>query len=185
MMVSTPEEATESSMIKVYDEIGPLSINGWKIADLTWSYADAKRKRYNRWTDIALYGVAHDPTIRYVIQITGRSSLYHRVGGSCGQGVAIPVGKLAEDEERYDYLEACTSCKPKDLDDLSNTDSVKVEVDLHKLYRCANADEVVAAMYSHGRREGNAPSGLSVRLLTTAATLDPAIDEAIMNMPRG
>lgn len=184
MMVSTPEEATESTSIKVYDEIGPLSIEGWQIANLSWSYADAKRKRYSQWTNITLYGVANDPSMKYAIQITGRSSLYHRVGGSCSRGVAVPVGKLADDEERYEFLEACGFCKPEDLNHLKNTDTVKVEVDLHKLYRCLDANAVVATMYSHKRREDNAPSGLSVRLLTTAATLDPAIDEAIMNTPR-
>lgn len=184
MMVSTPEEATESTTIKVFDEMGPFSIVGWEVAKLVWSYADAERQGYSRWTDVRLYGVADDKTMKYAIQITGRSSLYHHDGGPCREGVSVPVGKLVADKERYEFLEACRRCKPKDLNDLSNTDSVKLEVDLQKLYKCRNASEVVTTMYGHGKKDGQGPSGLSIRLLTTAALLDPDIEQALMNMPR-
>lgn len=184
MMVSTPEEATESATIKVFDEIGPFSIVGWEVAKLVWSYEDARRQGFSRWTDITLYGVENDRTMRYAIQITGRSSLYHRDGGPCREGVSVPVGKLAADAERYEYLEACSRCKPADLNDLGNTDSVKMEVNLQKLYKCRDADEVVSTMYNHGKKDGRGPSGLSVRLLTTAALMDPNIEQALMDMPR-
>lgn len=184
MMVSTPEEATESTSIKVFDEIGPFSIVGEEVAKLVWSYDDARRQGFSRWTDIVLYSVVNDRTMRYAIQITGRSSLYHRDGGPCREGVSVPVGKLADDAERYEYLEACAKCRPADLNDLGNADTVKLEVPLRKLYKCRSADEVVSTMYNHGKKDGRGPSGLSVRLLTTAAMMDPNIEQALMDMPR-
>ena len=185
MMVSTPEEATASTgEIKVYDEFGPFSIVGEEVAKLVWSYADAKRQGFSRWTDIRLYSVTGDRTMRYAIQITGRSSLYHLDGGPCREGVSVPVGKLAADTERYEYLEACTKCRPADLNDLHNTDSVKLEVNLQKLYKCRDAAEVVSTMYNHGKKDGRGPSNLSVRLLMTAAEMNPNIEQALMDMPR-
>lgn len=186
MTVSIPEEITETREIRVYDELGPRTINGWTVADLSWTYEEARSYGHDHWTDIALYRVVDNPRMRYAVQIIGRSSVYHRVGGPCSRGVSMLVGKLAEDDERYDALQPCQriGCQPVDLDDLKNHDSVKVEVNLSKLYECPDADEVVAATYSHGRRDGKSRSGLSIKLLTAASMVDSEIEQALMRMSR-
>lgn len=183
MMVSTPEEATGAYPIVVRDEIGPFTIIGWKIADLSWTYDEARARGHDRWTDIALYAVQGDDDMKYAVQILGRSLVYHSVGG-CDTGVSMPVGKLVEDGARYDALKACPRCRPVELDDLHNNDSVKIEVDLPKLYRCRDADEVVASMYSHGSKDGRGRSGLSVKILGAAAMVDKDIEQALMSMRR-
>lgn len=184
MMVSSPEEATEAHPITVKDHIGSLSIVGWKIAELTWTYAEARAQGHNRWTDITLYRVANDPNMKYAVQILGRSAVYHAVGGPCTSGVSVPVGAFAEDHDRYQHLQPCPRCNPKDLSLLDDKETVKIEVDLARLYKCRNADDVVRSMYSHGTREGRKPSGLSIKILTAAASVDPAIDQALMTVPR-
>jgi hypothetical protein len=186
MTVSIPEEITETREIRVYDELGPRTITGWTVADLSWTYAEAHSYGHDHWTDIALYRVVDNPNMQYAVQIIGRSSVYHRVGGPCSRGVTMLVGKLGEDDDRYQALKPCLrdGCKPVDLDDLKNSDSVKVEVNLSKLYECRDADEVVAATYSHGRRDGKNRSGLSIKLLTAAAMVDAEIEQALMRMSR-
>lgn len=185
MMVSTPEETTGASRIIVRDEIGPLAIVGWKVAALSWSYDEAWERGHNRWTDMMLYAVQDDPDMKYAVQILGRSAVYHRPNSTCGQGVGVLVSKIREDQPRYNALVACPKCKPEDLDDLTKAgDSVQVEVDLPKLYRCRDANEVVTSLYSHGVKDGRSQSGLSVRILRAAAMVDGDIEQALMNMRR-
>jgi hypothetical protein len=183
MMVSTPDEATEVYPIVVHDSIGPLSIEGWKIAELSWTYEEVQARGYSRWTDMALYGVHGSDKMKYVVQITGRSVVYHRPDGSCSQGVSMPVGKLYTDKDFYDALVACRVCKPEDLDDIGNHGQVKIEVNLPKLYRCRDAKEVVRSLYSHGTRNGE-PSSLSVKILSAAAMVDSDIQQALLTMRR-
>jgi hypothetical protein len=184
--VSSPEETSTAREIRVRDELGPRIITGWPLADLSWSYAEAQSYGHDRWTDMTLYRVVGNPRMRYAVQITGRSALYHRVGGPCNVGVSVPVGKLYGDEDRYDALQPCRrpGCNPKDLDHLKDDDVVRMEVDLPKLYVCRDADEAVASLYNHGRREGRGPSGLSVKLLSAASAFDKDIEQALMRMDR-
>jgi hypothetical protein len=183
MTVTSYEIPTSAREIRVHDEFGPLSFVGETVVDLSWSYDAAFERGHTRWTDLTLYRVwQQDSDYDYVIQVVGRSVLYHRSNGSCHQGVSIPVGQLRKDVARYEALEPCdrAGCRPVDLDDLGDTDSVSVEGDLFSLYKCKDAAEVVSSMIS---RSGRAKSGLSTKLLHNAAQLDMAIAEA-MKQPR-
>jgi hypothetical protein len=187
MTVGSPEETVQSYEFEVTDGLGPRSLMGWKVAELAWTYEEARLFGHDHWTDITLYRVTGHTDMRYAIQIVGRSSIYHRVDGPCRYGVSMTVGAVAVDEERYEAINPCQrpGCRPKDLEYLRDEDAVKVEVPIPRLYECQDADEVVNVLYSHGRREGRPPSSLSVKILNAASLVDPEIKQALMRMRRG
>lgn len=166
----------------VHDEMGPLPFVGEMIADLSWSYDEARESGHQRWTDITLYRVLEESEIKYLIQVVGRSVYYHDVSGPCRKGVRVEVGVLAQDEARYDALVPCRDCNPKDLDDLGDNVTIVVEENLYTLYRCKTADEVVNVLYHRGSQAQK--SNLSMKLLRSASTLDEGINHALMKMRR-
>lgn len=175
--------------IKVRDRIGPLAFQGQMIADVSWTYEEAAESGNDRWTNITLYRVHEGTTpYKYVIQVIGRSVIYHLADGPCGKGVRMKVGLLsaASDQERYDALRPCgvRGCNPLDLEDLSPDDTVAVEVDRPTLHKCADADQVVRVLYAAGppSHNGGEPkdfSWLNMRLLTAASSVDPDIEAAL------
>lgn len=183
MTVASPEKIFQEFV--GYDEMGPFPFVGQKIAELSWSYAQARERKYTHWTDIVLYEVANAP-YKYGVQILGRSSLYHRDGGSCAKGVRMSVAKLAEDDERYDGVDPCQvpGCRPKDLEKLQNGDFVWVEVDLPRFYRCRDVDALLGELVHRNRRLGKPVSNLNLRLLNKASLVDDDIKAAVMKLPR-
>lgn len=172
--------------IIVHDEIGPRKFCGAVVVDLSWTYDAAAERGHKRWTDITLYRVIQESSdYQYVVQVVGRSVVYHTSGGPCHKGVGVEVRLLYADDDRYQALEPCPRCAPDDLEDFAPTDMVAIEEDLSSLYLCANADEVVSALYRRGDMSGKRPPGqlssLSVKLLTAACRIDKDIEAAMMN----
>lgn len=183
MTVTTNENApgTTAHTVVVRDQYGPLKFVGETIADLSWTYDAAAQFGHDRWTDITLYRVLDESSeYAYAIQIMGRSVLYHKPGGVCHRGITMPVSVLAKDVERYQALKACSKCRPAELNDLDDGDKVAVEENLPTLHRCHNAAEVIDVMYTRSKREKR--SGLSMKLLQTASTVDEDIAAAMMKM---
>ena len=190
MHVTNSEEVREAREITVRDDVGELGFRGGQIAAEMWTYADARRSGYTRWTDITLYSVDEEGSdLSYVIQVVGRSVVYHTPNSPCRRGVTVEVGVLSKDAARYEALEPCTQpgCAPADLDELDDADQVATEVDRFSVYRCRNAEEVIGVMHRRDSAGGKRPeghlSGISIRLLQVAAGVDSAI-AAAMNTRR-
>lgn len=167
--------------VVVWDSMGPQRVLGEIVVDRKWTYADAHKAGHVRWTDITLIKVDDPayPDWAYLIQVTARSVVYHKIGG-CPRGVRVPVGKIpdAVDAELYDVLEACRDCGPLDLDVLSDTDQVSVEVNWYKLHRCSSAKHTVETF-------ANIPKKLAHDVLQAASQVSPDIAEAAIAWRRG
>lgn len=180
MTVTDSTASGGSSRVRVRDQDGPLEFDGTMVADLSWTYDMAKTYGHTRWTDLTLYRVTQEGSqYEYVLQVVGRSLLYHSVNGLCRSGINLTVGMVYQDTERYEALEACKQCNPPDLDDLDLSAMVSVEEDLPTLYRCRDAAEFLAVMEERISRERNR-NGLSRKLLKVASNVDAAIAEEQM-----
>lgn len=178
--MTSQSDAPGAQVITVRDDMGPLEFVGETVADLSWSYDEAYERGHTRWTDITLYRVLQDGAqYKYVIQIVGRSVLYHRLNGPCHRGVNVPVGLVRQDDERYQSLDPCPNagCQPADLEEFGDNDIVSVEENLYTLYKCPTADYVVEVMYERGGRDRK--SGLSQKLLQAASRFDKDIENAL------
>lgn len=180
-MTVTSEQLPGTKRIVVRDEIGPLEFDGEMVADLSWDYSTAAEYGHDRWTDLSLYRVLQEGSeYTYVVQVVGRSVVYHKVGGSCRGGMRRMVGVLKQNNERFNALRICDRCDPDDLDEMRDTDTVNVEEDLPTLYKCKGAKEVVDVLYSRIIKEKRA--GLSMKLLQAAADADPEISAQVRRM---
>jgi hypothetical protein len=178
MTVAENEASGAAGTIVVKDQEGPLEFTGTLVADLSWNYAIAETYGHKRWTDLTLYRVMEPGSeYEYVLQVVGRSVVYHRAGGSCRSGINLPVGVVMRDMERYRALKACAECRPEDLDFFDEYETIAVEEDLPTLYRCRDAAEFIGVMNSRIQRERN-KNGLSKKLLNVASSVDPAIAAA-------
>lgn len=175
MTVTSQGKTPGAQDLVVRDEMGPLPFVGELIADLSWTYDEAHDRGHLRWTDITLYRVLQESVYKYLIQVVGRSVVYHDPTGSCHRGVSVTVGALAQDDERYQALEPCKTCKPKDLDKIGDTTPVAVEENLYSLHKCRTAHEVVDVLYRRGNH-------LSLKLLQTASAIDAGIGGATAKM---
>ena len=156
--------------ITVRDTYGPVSFYGETVADLSWTYAEARAREHTRWTDITLYRLHKSVTgVKYAIHIVGRSVLYHRLEG-CKRGVVTQVSRL--DDERYEAMEPCTVCNPPDLDDIELSAKIRAEEDLHSLETFIDTESAVQYIYNRGVENR---SNLSQKLLTAASRNDPDI----------
>jgi hypothetical protein len=172
--------------IVVQDEEGPLSFRGETLADLSWTYQVAEERGHTRWTDMALHRVLEPGSPwKYVIQIVGRSVMYHRSDGPCSRGVNMAVGLLREDEPRYEALVICPrpGCQPKDLEDMGDHEVVSVEEDIYTLFKCRSGADVVQTLQNRGGNRDNV-SPLSVRLLQAASRVDREISMALAGTRR-
>lgn len=177
-MTVTDETGVDAHRIVVRDKSGPLPFQGEMIADLTWSYEEAEERGHQRWTDIALYKVFDDSRYAYVIQVMARSVVYHKPGLPCQRGVSTRVGRLREDEERYDALYACEDCGPTELEELDDAATVSVEANIPTLHKCRDAHEAVKVL-SQRSRTGKL-SGINLKILQAASDLDHDIAEAMI-----
>lgn len=179
-MTVTNQEQPVGTRITVLDQTGPLSFCGELLAEVSWTYDTAYRRGHTRWTDIALYRVLDESNqYEYVVQVLGRSVVYHRADGPCGRGVRVTVGSIRNnDPDRYEALAACHICNPADLDDLGDGDRVSEEGDIPTLYKCRDAMEVVQCVSERGRGSMN-PSSPNMRLLQAAYMKDRDIAEAV------
>lgn len=187
MTVTSYEKTPDatSGKIVVRDEFGPLEFVGETVADLSWTYAAAAQYGHDRWTDITLYRVLQKGSeYKYVIQVVGRSVLYHNPNGVCHAGVNLAVAMLAQNTARYEALKACdkVGCRPEDLNKLADAAIVSVEEDLYTLHRCRDALAVLDVLYNRSKREKR--SGLSMKLLQTASKVDDDIATAMMRTRR-
>lgn len=174
-MMTSSSRAKELPFVTVHDGIGPLRFRGEVIADLSWTYTQAHEIGHNRWTDIRVYQVGDNKMYRYVVEVVGRSVVYHRTNGSCHKGVTMSVARISEDEERYDALQPCDICKPVELDELDDAAQVTVEVDLPKIIKCRDAKQLVDEL----RRDG---SNLSLKILQAVCLVDKNVENAAAGM---
>lgn len=181
MTVTDSTASGGGNRVRVRDQDGPLEFEGVMVADLSWTYDMAKTYGHTRWTDLTLYRVTQESPYAYVLQVVGRSLLYHAVDGVCRSGINLTVGMVYRDTKRYEALEACRTCTPPDLDDMDLSATVSVEEDLPTLYRCRDAAEFIAVMEERIARERNR-NGLSRKLLKVACGVDQVIaDEQMKN----
>lgn len=178
MTVADGRSSNAYDEIVVKDSDGPLAFRGELVADLSWDAKRAKGFDHVRWTNLTLYRVREEGSeYTYVLQVVGRSVIYHRAGGPCWSGIYLPVGVVLRDVERYQELVACSTCTPEELDYLHHNTVVAVEEDLPTLYRCRDAAEFVDVMRSRIDRE-RSKAGLSMKLLKVASSVDPDIAAA-------
>lgn len=183
MTVTDFEKTTGAQEFTLRDEQGPILLYGEIIADTSWNYDTAFERGHVRWTDITLYrNCTPGAQYRYVIQVVGRSVVYHRPNGRCHKGIAVPVSRLRLDEERYQNLAVCQICTPPDLEDMQDTDIVNAEEDLFTLHKCENADAVVKTMQNRVSR--GSVSWLNVKLLQVAERGDADIAAALRQTRR-
>lgn len=179
MTMTSPEIPAEATKIVVWDRGVPLEFVGEKLVDLSWSYDDAAEADHTRWTDLILYRVYDESSAyRYVIQVVGRSVVYHKANGPCRYGVVMHVSRIRRDTERYDALVPCNQCGVGDIDEMDGTDSVAVEVDRPSLEKCRGAFDVVQVLQRRSARERE--SGLSMKMLQTAVEVDDDIASALV-----
>ncbi len=178
-----PVEATE---IRVRDSAGrQRRFYGELLADVSWdprtatqaksqTSEDTARTKGVRWTDMILY--AADPDrypYEYVLQIIGRSIVYHDITGHCNRGTRRLVGDINKEEpDRYEVLQPCPRCRPKDLSVLKDKDIVSAEEDRYSLYMCHTVDDLVDQLVDPRIK---AIGGLGQRLLDEAAQKNYAI----------
>lgn len=179
-MTVTHETGSGVSTIVVRDGAGPLSFQGETIADLSWDYGEAEGRGHVRWTDISLHKVYGNARYSYVIQVVGRSVVYHKPGLPCQRGINTRVGRLREDDDRYAALVACNNCAPTELDDLADGNMVAVEQDIPTLHKCVDARDVVDVMQRRSR--DGVMSGINLKILQTASALDVDIAVAMSEM---
>lgn len=140
-----------------------------------------------RWTDLTLYRVT-DGSGRYVLQVVGRSVVYHAVNG-CERGVHVNLADLADrylDDACEDPVpEPCPECKPIDIEaDLSEVPTadltVKLEVDRYSAYECRGVPELLKRL----RLANGKYSMPALLLLDRAKRVDPAIADALSQVRR-
>jgi hypothetical protein len=183
MTVTSNNGSDVARTIVVRDEAGPLEFAGESVADLSWTYDVAESYGHVRWTDLTLYRVLEEGSEwRYVIQIVGRSVVYHKVGDQCSAGIPRTVAMLKRNPERWNALRVCPTCDPEDLEDLAPGDVVAVEEDLPTLHRCRSAAEVVNVMHARSARERK--NGLSLKLLQISSEVDEDIADELRKTRR-
>lgn len=163
---TNPKEGHMAHKHSVRDVDRVVVFTGEPIVDLTWNPKTSGHTRLTRWTDMVLYEVTQDSPVKFMLQVVGRSLVYHREDG-CRKGVGITVGRLLKNDERYEELVACRDCRPKDLDFLKADVTVNVEEDRFQLHRCYDTEDVINALRDN--RTGII-SGLGQKLLSNAAS---------------
>lgn len=117
-----------------------------------------------------------DKPFRYLLEITARSWVYHKVPGKCVRPKhrIITVAEAYKSKSRWDNLVACNRCRPADVQDMQDDDRIAEEVEDPHIYLCADAPAILRRLY---RRNGEI-SELAVKLLREAAIADPDIAAA-------
>ncbi len=178
------------------DAVGEVRFRGEILADRRWHNGDSVRRR--RWTDMILYRVRDSAKkTKYIIHITARSAVYHRIGGPCVERSSSPwrritVGELySTDRQRFDELVPCDryGCAPPrlqaekdDPDDIvvaEDDEVIGIEVDKPRILTARSASEVPHRIYANSGKI----SELAALLLEDAMRKDSDLAR-VMGAPR-
>lgn len=122
--------------------------------------------------------------IRYALEITARSRVYHRVGSSCVRSKhrVWTAADIARDPIRLKELSPCpeSGCRPAPLGQMRPNDRVAEERDSHQIYLFTNAAAIINKLY---RRNGEI-TNLAAKLLKEAAVKDADIAAAMTDRRR-
>jgi hypothetical protein len=125
-----------------------------------------------------------DEQVRYALQITARSRMYHAVNSPCVRSKhrKRTIASLKGDPERLRMLSPCpeTGCRPPPLDRMGPQERIAEERDDPQLYLCVSAADVISKLY---RRNGEI-TVLAAKLLREAAIKDPDIALAMISRTR-
>lgn len=115
--------------------------------------------------------------MRYALEITARSRVYHRTGSACVRSKhwVRPVREVEQNRARWGELAPCRDCKPARLAQMRPDEYIAEERDEPRIYLCTSAAAVINKLY---RRNGEITE-LAAKLLKDAAVIDPDIAEAI------
>lgn len=131
-------------------------------------HVSTERDSSPRWTIMDLYKI-HEPQTdaRYVLDIQGRSVLYHSSDGNCNTGTPTPVSLLPQDAE------PCGKCLPRGV--VGDPDTwVEMEINQREITPCITPADVVKCL--RGTRGGQQLSRPAQRLLASAMVADDAFD---------
>jgi len=179
-------ENDAGNLIQVRHVDSVLEFVGERVTD-----SSSDDRTQPRWTDLTLYRLT-DGSGRYVLQVVGRSVVYHAVSG-CERGVHVSLRELADhylDEACEEPVpEPCPVCKPVDIEaDLSAVTPgdlvVKMEVDRYSAYECRGVDELLQRLRLTQQVKGAGFSMPSLLLLDRAKVADPAIAAALSRIRR-
>lgn len=142
-----------------------------------------------RWTELVLYRLTDD-TGRYVLQVIGRSLIYHALTG-CSRGVQVTLRELADrylSEDCADPIpEPCADCHPVDIeadDALVDGTVVKMEVDWYAAHECPTVPVLLERLRLTRGRSAGQFSMPALLLLDRAKRVDPAIAAALSQVRR-
>lgn len=115
--------------------------------------------------------------IRYALEITARSRVYHQLGSRCVRSKhrIRKVKEVEQDTARWGELVPCRDCRPSRLSQLGPDQYIAEERDEPQIYLCISAAAVINKLY---RRNGEITE-LAAKLLKDAAVKDLDIAEAI------
>lgn len=162
-------------LIRVRDSARTLEFWGVEIAEVS-----TEKSSLPRWTEMRLYRVT-DGTGRYVLNIIGRSVVYHRTNDVCNAGIPVTADNLPDDAE------PCAKCKPVDLDDLVDDDTVDFEEDRYTVHVVDGPDAVIGKLRNPRTATESrlgAISGPGQRLLAIASANDPDMHHAVTTVER-
>jgi hypothetical protein len=170
-------------LVRVRDTKEVLEFQGELVTD-----SSSDDRSQPRWTELVLYRLT-DGTQRYVLQVIGRSTVYHAADG-CERGVPVPLADLADrylDEACTEPIpEPCEVCRPRDVEAVEPNDEtvVKMEVDWYSAYECQNVDELLQRLrLTKGRSMGQF-SMPALLLLDRAKSVDPTVAIALTQVRR-
>jgi len=172
-----------SGWVRVRDTKEVLEFQGELVTD-----SSSDDRSQPRWTELVLYRLT-DGTQRYVLQVIGRSTVYHAANG-CERGVPIPLVDLADrylDEACTEPIpEPCEECRPLDVEAVDPGDPtvVKMEIDWYSAYECRDVEELLQRLrLTKGRSIGQF-SMPALLLLDRAKSVDPVIAVALTQVRR-
>lgn len=169
--------------VQVRDTKEVLEFQGELVTD-----SSSDDRAQPRWTELVLYRLTDD-TQRYVLQVIGRSTVYHAANG-CERGVAVKLSELADrylDEACTEPIpEPCEECRPADVEAVGPDDPtvVKMEIDWYSAYECQTVEELLQRLrLTKGRSIGQF-SMPALLLLDRAKSVDPIIAAALTQVRR-
>lgn len=144
------------------DSSQSVDFDGYHLA-----HVSTERDSSPRWTIMDLYKInAPQTDARYVLDIQGRSVLFHSSDGNCNTGTPTLVSLLPQDAE------PCGKCLPRGA--VGGPDTwVEMEINQREITPCTTTADVVKCL--RGTRGGQL-SRPAQRLLAAAMAADDAFD---------
>jgi hypothetical protein len=124
-----------------------------------------------RWTEMTVYRTIDD---RYVLEMIGRSDVYHRAAGAGGCLYGTPSLVRFLDSDRR----PCTTCKPPAAKDLDPDENISVELDRYTTRTVDTAADLVAACHSADNRGYRYLTDVARNVLNDATVKDAALSTA-------